>query len=39
VEEVVSGEQLALLVGVIAALPFLGWIVWNAIKHGSGGNT
>ena len=34
-----SGEQLALLIGVIAALPFLGWIVWNAIKHGSGGNT
>jgi hypothetical protein len=34
-----SGEQIALLVGVIAALPFLGFLIWKAIQHGSGGNT
>ena len=34
-----SPDQVALLIGVIAATPLLGWIVWKAIQHGSGGNT
>jgi len=34
-----SGEQLALLVGVIAASPIIVLCIWQAIKHGSGGNT
>jgi len=34
-----SAEQIALLIGVIAASPIIGWIVWKAIQHGSGGNT
>jgi DNA-binding transcriptional regulator of glucitol operon len=34
-----SIDQIALLIGVIAAAPLLGWIVWKAIQHGSGGNT
>jgi hypothetical protein len=34
-----TAEQIALIVGVIAALPFLGFIIWKAIQHGSGGNT
>jgi hypothetical protein len=29
-------DQVALLIGVIAALPLLGWIIWKAIRHGSG---
>jgi hypothetical protein len=34
-----SIDQIALLIGVIAVAPLLGWIVWKAIQHGSGGNT
>lgn len=34
-----SPEQIALLIGVIAASPILGFIIWKAIQHGSGGNT
>jgi hypothetical protein len=34
-----SAEQIALLIGVIAASPIIGLCIWQAIKHGSGGNT
>ena len=34
-----SIDQIALLIGVIAVAALLGWIVWKAIQHGSGGNT
>jgi hypothetical protein len=34
-----SIDQVALLIGVIAATPLLGWIVWKAIQQSSGGNT
>lgn len=30
-----SLDQIALLIGVCAAAPLIGWIVWQAIKHGS----
>jgi Sec-independent protein secretion pathway component TatC len=29
-------DQVALLIGVIAAAPLIVWIVWKAIRHGSG---
>lgn len=34
-----SAEQIALLIGVIAASPIIVWAIWKAIQHGSGGNT
>jgi hypothetical protein len=34
-----SAEQLALIVGVVIALPLIGWLAWWGIKHWSGGNT
>jgi hypothetical protein len=30
-----SAEQLALIVGVVVALPLIGWLAWWGIKHGS----